>query len=163
MRARAFLRRAEQLHAEIQIKKEQISCMRHALTEFTILLDKEHVSQNSKQSPVECAIIRVEELEHQLEKEIAHYSEVQREITQAINQLVSVSLRSILTKRYILYMPWSAIADEMGVSEKWLYNQHNYALKKMEQILMIMGTPEWNSDTGKLKTRDCLACSADKS
>ena len=163
MSARTFLRRAEQLHAAIQIKKEQISCMRHTLTEFTISPDKERVSHTSTQSPVECAVIRVEELENQLETEIAHYFEVQQEITQAINRLESVCLCSILTKRYILFKPWSAIAEEIGVSEKWLYNQHNYALKKMEQILMTIGTPECNSDTGKLKTRDCLACSADKS
>ena len=124
MRARTFLRRAEQLHAAIQIKREQIACMRQALTELTIPTDKERVSHTAELSPVESAIIRVEELEIQLEIEIAHYFNVQQEITQVINRLESVFFRSMLTKHYILFEPWSVIAEELGLSDKWLFNQH---------------------------------------
>ncbi len=135
MKAKWFLQRAYNLHKEIEIKNEQIASIREALTSITVPTDKEHVSHTPESSPMANAISNIIELENAVEIETAHLIEVEREIIQVINQLDTSLTRSLMTKRYICFKSWDVILEELGVTEKWLFNRHSYALKEVESIL----------------------------
>ena len=146
MKAKWFLQRAYNLQKEIEIKKEQIASIREALTNITVPTDKEHVSYTPESSPMANAISNIMELENAVEIETAYLVEVEREIIQVINQLDSSLTRSLMTKRYICFKSWNVILEELGVTDKWLFNRHSYALKEVERILESRIDPDPSAD-----------------
>ena len=142
MEAKCFLARAYKLHRAIQIKKEQLASIRESLSSITNPIDKEHVSHTPDSSPMENVLISLLELENEVQNDIAHFVEIQKETVRVINQLKEPALRLILTKRYVCFKTWQVIADEMNTAEKQVFNQHNCALKRVEEILDSMKTAD---------------------
>ena len=141
MEAKCFLSRAYKLHREIQIKKEQLASIRESLSSITNPIDKEHVSHTPDSSPMENALLSLIELENEVQNDAARFVEIQKETVRVINQLADPTLRLILSKRYVCFKTWQVIADEINLSEKRVFNQHNCGLKKVEEILDSMEIP----------------------
>ncbi len=69
-----------------------------------------------------------------LDNEIKKLCAVKLEIFNLISSLENNTHRQLLMLRYIEYMSWEEISEEMHYSEKWVRtNLHNAALKEAEK------------------------------
>ena len=57
------------------------------------------------------------------------------EIAETIDLVEDVTLRLILEKRYLSFLPWNRIALDLNYTERWLQRLHNSALEQVQWIL----------------------------
>jgi len=81
------------------------------------------------------AVIRIQEAEEELNKSIDELVSVREEIESMILRLPDVAQRVILEKKYLCFMAWIDIADDMGYSVRWAQMQHQQALAQIQAIL----------------------------
>lgn len=76
-----------------------------------------------------------------LQKELAVAIEEERraykEILETLNKLEDPKLKNLLITRYLMLKPWSEIAAELDIPERWAYRLHGKALKEVEKILKL--------------------------
>ena len=75
-----------------------------------------------------CAIDAMCDAEAMLSKEIAALYQTQAEVRAAIGTVEDVRLRTLLEWRYLCYMTWPRIADEMGYEVRSVTRLHGKAL-----------------------------------
>ena len=73
------------------------------------------------------------------ENEIRHKTEElynkKLEIESVINQVQTRKYRDVLTMRYILFMVWEDVAEELGVSVRHIYRLHETALNIVSRYI----------------------------
>lgn len=63
---------------------------------------------------------------------------IKSEITEAISQVENGLLRTLLFLRYIRFMPWEKVAEEIGMSARWVRTRmHSKALSEIEKIIKL--------------------------
>lgn len=66
----------------------------------------------------------------EIDKRTAELYEVKAEILKAINKVDNSTYRLLLTLRYIRFMTWERIAEEMNYRDvRWVYRLHGRALR----------------------------------
>ena len=58
-----------------------------------------------------------------------------------ILRLPDVAQRVILEKKYLCFMAWIDIADDMGYSVRWAQMQHQEALAQIQALLDVRTCP----------------------
>ncbi len=82
------------------------------------------------------AVIKLADLEKQVDQEIVDLLDMKQEIRNTINQVSDVNGVLILRYRYLDFMKWEDIADKMGYySIKSLHRIHHSALEEVADIL----------------------------
>jgi len=83
-----------------------------------------------RRCPLEDCILRKTELERQYEDELLHYDELAVEIRKVIYAVPDDKFyRTILTMRYIEFMPWSMIQQKLGYANiRRVFEKHDNAL-----------------------------------
>ena len=97
------------------------------------MMDASACSRNN--SSMEDVIIRIMELEGDLNQRIDELVEIKREIARTIDQVENVNMRLILEKRYLSFLPWEQIAVDLHYSGRWVEIKHSEALRVVQQIL----------------------------
>ena len=78
------------------------------------------------------SIEKIIELEKIIDAEIARYVDLQIEINQVINQVADNDQKFVLNLRYLKFLKWEAVANEMELSLKQVHRIHNEALKNIK-------------------------------
>lgn len=76
-------------------------------------------------------IANLEELNHQLDKEIAEYTALVDEVIWAINRLPE-SQHKVIVYRYIKGISWNEIAQTLNYAESYCYELNRKALKYLD-------------------------------
>lgn len=89
---------------------------------------------------VEAAVMRLSDLDRQIDEATRAYTEAHVRASALIGQLRSSRTRRLMTMRYLCGESWKAIQREMGYEdEKSAFRLHGVALAEMDRILQTAG------------------------
>mgnify|MGYP003427491727 FL=1 len=88
-------------------------------------------SRNTEPAFVRC-IDKIIDLEKVIDAEIDRLVDLKKEIREVINQIPDNDQKLCLKLRYIQFLKWSAVADEMELSLKQVHRIHNEALQNVK-------------------------------
>lgn len=135
MRGKVFLSQVFHLDQKIASKKCQIVHLRDAATNCTSNISGMPHSPSRKKSPMEDAIIRLVDLQAEMENELAQLLQLRVDAQRVIQQVSNPEYRLLLEKRYLCYESWEEIAVDMNWSLSWTMKLHRKALRAIDAIL----------------------------
>lgn len=135
MTAREYLSQAYRLDQRINSKLQQIDSLRSLTQKVTQSFDNEAVSRTRNLKSMEDAIIRLVEAENELNRQIDDLIETKLRIGRLIDEVHNENYKLILEKRYLCFMNWNQIAEEMQYSRRWVQQKHERALEVVEVLL----------------------------
>ena len=91
-------------------------------------------SRNTEPAYVRC-LEKIIELEDVINGQIDIFIELKNEATAKINKINVLEYQTVLVMRYINFMPWYKIADEMHYTTRWIYKLHEKALEALDEVL----------------------------
>ncbi len=135
MTLKEYLNRGFALRQKIYMQKEQLESISETLTQLGASLDGVKVIKTPTTSCLENGVVRMVELENDLQKSLEELTKVGDEISTVISLLDDFSDQRLMIKRYIGFKSWDSIAEEMGLTCKGAQNKHYLALQKLEVAL----------------------------
>lgn len=134
MGAKEYLSQALLLDKIINSKLEQKEVLESMAQKVTVDLTQERVcGGNSTKSPMENVIVKLIDLQHEINADIDRLIDLKREIMITINQVSDLNNQLILEMRYINGKGWEDVARDMGYDKRWILRLHGRALKEIEQ------------------------------
>jgi hypothetical protein len=137
MKAKEYLSKAYKLDYRIDCKLRQSEELRDLATRATASIHAERVSGTKQRSPMENAIVKLVDLEHEINADIDRLVDLKREIIDLIAKVENMDYQVLLENRYLNFMTWEAIAESMGFTVRNIYFMHGKALKEVDKILSL--------------------------
>ena len=139
MNAKEYLEQAYRLDQRINSKLAQKESLKCLATKSTAVIRKDPISSGSNDSFMEDTIIKIVDMEREIDREIDQLVDLKREITWVIDQVDNLNLQVLLELRYLCYKRWPEIAEQMHYTESNVYKLHEKALQKVEENLSRQG------------------------
>lgn len=136
MIAKEFLSQAFMLDQRINSKLEQVTALRNLAAKATASYTTEKVNGPKTRSPMENAIVKIIDLENQIDAEIDELVDYKVEIFKLISSIKNQSYRMLLEIRYLDNRTWEEVSEIMGYDLRWIYRLHGRALKEADQQLI---------------------------
>lgn len=137
MGAKEYLSQVHRLNQLINIKLEEVSSLRSLASRVTTAFGEEKVQTSKKQSPMEDIIVRLMDLENEINNDIDNLIALKEEVIENINKIDNYNLSLLLTMRYINNKDWETIADNMLYDVRTIYRFHKEGLKEIDKILKL--------------------------
>lgn len=131
MNTKEYLKQAFYLDKNINSKLEQVEKLNELATKATATLSDMPKSPNRGESRLEEIIVKIIDLQEEINKDIDALIDLKREIAWTINNVKDKEMRSILEKRYLCFDSWEKIAVDMNYSIQHIFRLHNKALKSI--------------------------------
>ena len=131
MSAKEYLSQAMYIDQRINSKLEQVMTLRETATKATATLTDMPRSDSPNLQSMENTIVKIVDLENEINRDIDRLVDLKAEVRQMIAALENPEQQLILELRYLCFKQWSAIMEEMGISETSVYRIHGEALKNI--------------------------------
>ena len=131
MTAKEYLSQAMYIDQRINSKLEQVMTLRETATKATATLTDMPRSDSPNLQSMENTIVKIVDLENEINRDIDRLVDLKAEVRQLIAALENPEQQLILELRYLCFKQWSAIMEEMGISETSVYRIHGEALKNI--------------------------------
>ena len=131
MTAKEYLSQAMYIDQRINSKLEQVMTLRETATKATATLTDMPRSDSPNLQSMENTIVKIVDLENEINWDIDRLVDLKAEVRQLIAALENPEQQLILELRYLCFKQWSAIMEEMGISETSMYRIHGEALKNI--------------------------------
>lgn len=105
-------------------------------------------------SQVEQAVVKIVELEQEINTEIDQLIQVKRQVKKVVKQVDDPQQKMLLELRYFQYLRFPDIASRMNYSERQLLRLHGDALKSVARIL----DPDSKGEVEETTTRSSQLC-----
>jgi hypothetical protein len=129
MNAKEYLSQAWYLDKRIKTKERQLDWLRsHAAYVSPKISDEPKVSASGRRSPVEEAVVRIVELERDINDSIAKLMRLKTEIAGVIRSVNSMECETLLEMRYLTFLGWDQVAAQLNYSQDYVYHLHRKAL-----------------------------------
>ncbi|MDD3058966.1 MAG: DUF1492 domain-containing protein [Sphaerochaeta sp.] len=129
MKTKEYLSQAWYLDKRIKTKERQIDWLRsHAAYVSPKISDEPKVTVSGRRSPVEEAVVRITELETEINNSIANLMTLKQEIGKAIRSVNNMECETLLEMRYLTFLSWEQIASQLDYSQDYIYHLHRKAL-----------------------------------
>ena len=135
MTAKEYLNQAHRLDQRVSNKLMLIESLRSMTQKVTSSHKENVVNYTQDVTSLENTIIRLMEAEAELNKQIDALVDLKREILLNISALENIDLELVLMKRYLHFLSWEEIAQEMGFSVRWVHSLHTRALTELDVVL----------------------------
>ena len=132
MTAKEYLAQAFRLDQRINSKLEQVSRLRNMAMKATGSFQAERISGTKQHSPMESSLVKVIDLEHEINDDIDRLVDLKREIIEVVNSVQPAEYQLVLEMRYLSFMTWEEIADRMCYSWRNVHYVHGKALQRIE-------------------------------
>ena len=132
MIVKEYFNQAYQLDARINSKIEQVSRLHELANKATSTLSDMPGSATRNTHRMEDTIIKIIDLENEINKEIDRLVDLKTEMTRIIGSVQNIEYQRLLELRYLCFRSWKQIADEMGYSKQHIFRLHNDALEKVD-------------------------------
>lgn len=132
MNAKEYLKQAFYLDKRINSKLKQVESLNALATKATSTLPDMPKSLNTGISNLEDTIIKIIDLQEEINRDIDKLVDLKSEIVDVINKIEDKELQVILEKRYLCFETWEKIAVEMNYSIQHIFRLHSKALKNIE-------------------------------
>lgn len=135
MTAKEYLEQALRLEYRIRAKLAQIGSLRCLSERVTSFLSDMPRSQPGNPHTLENTVVRIVEMEHEVDAIIDRMLAMQHEIADMLEYVPDGEHQELLASRYIRYSSWKEIAEAMHYNERYIYKLHDRALKAFDAIL----------------------------
>ena len=129
--AKKYLSQAFGLNQRIESKLGQIEELHDLATKATVTYSDMPRNQNKGHSRLEDAVIKIIELETEINKDMVELVELKKDIIRRIKAVESTELQTVLELRYLSYMRWEEIAIELGYGIDNVFRLHRNALDEI--------------------------------
>ena len=126
-----YLSQAYRIDQRINSKIEQVSSLHDLATKATQTLSDMPGSATRNTHRMEDVIIKIIDLENEINTEIDRLVDIKREIMCLINGVSNPEEQTLLELRYLCFKTWEQIAIDMGYSLQNVYKLHSKALKNL--------------------------------
>ena len=133
--AKSYLRKIEQLDAHIDGLVQDLQNEKVKAEKVTATISPVVVAHSGNQANLEITILKIIELQEEINRKIDRFISLKREIRNILEQLEDPNHVKVLHKRYFEYKPWEQIAIEMKYSYRNVCNIHGYALQAFEAVM----------------------------
>lgn len=135
MNVKEYLSQAVWLDQRINSKLEQLESLRNLAMKVTTDFSKERVSGgNTDRSPMENTIVKIIDLENEINEEIDKLVDFKTDIMETINQMKDPICQLLLEMRYIEGQTWEEVASALSYNDRTVFKIHGRALKEFEKI-----------------------------
>lgn len=135
MTAKEYLSQIQKLQTIIEQKQEQIKEIRESVsTVRAVRFDLEKVQGGGQTDRIGDSVVRIVDLEKELESDMLKLLDRQHEVINQIQRLDDCRCMSLLFKRYIMGKSFQIIANEMNFTYRHCLNLHEKALNAFEEV-----------------------------
>lgn len=131
MTAKEYLMQVRFIDRLIDSKLEQAARLKATATKATATLSDMPRSDSPDLQSMETNIIKMIDLEREINRDVDRLVDLKKEAREVINQLDAADQRLILELRYLCFKSWADIMQELCLSETSVYRLHGDALKKI--------------------------------
>ncbi|WP_029502428.1 DUF1492 domain-containing protein [Lachnoclostridium phytofermentans] len=135
MTAKEYLGQARFLDMRINSKIQQIASLNELATRCTATISDMPKNPNRGGSRMADAVIKIIDLQEEINRDIDKLVELKREIMGIIKAVPNVEYQTVLEKRYLCFITWEQIAVDMNYSMQHTFRIHEKALKEIEAYL----------------------------
>ena len=132
MTPKEFLQQIRSADRLIDSKLKQLECLRDETTRTSSMISDMPRSDSPNLQRMESTIVKLLDLEAEINADIDRLVDMKRVARDAINALSNADQRLVLELRYLCYKTWPWIADELGFSISNVYRLHDNALKNIQ-------------------------------
>ncbi|KZR58086.1 DUF1492 domain-containing protein [Pseudobacillus badius] len=131
--AKEFLKQAYRLNELINSDLEELQNLRELSRSVSSPVLEEKVSRTKcTDPPFEKYVIRIVDLEQQIQHEVERLIKLKSDIREAINQMENVDEKLLLRYRYINFLNWEEICVNLNVSMRTVHRLHSSALQHLK-------------------------------
>lgn len=131
MNARAYFERARYIDRRIDSKIEQVESLRELAARATAILSDSPHSPSPDRQPIETILVKIFELEAEINADIDMLVDLKREMVSVINAVPNPEHQTLLELRYLCLKSWKEIAEDMNYCPRNIYNLHDEALESV--------------------------------
>lgn len=131
MTTKEYLAQAYRIDQRINSKLEQIVSLRELATKATSTLSDTPPSGSRNVHSMEGIIIKMMELENEINADIDILVDLKKEIMSIIKKINNPEQQTLLELRYLCFKTWEQIAVDMGYSIQNAYKVHDRALENI--------------------------------
>ena len=135
MTAKEFYKRPFDLNKKVVTKAERVAALRATTQRITASMDGEPVSHTRNMTAMQDAVIRLMEVEDELNQLTNEYLAAISEVSAEIQNLPGERDKLIMEMRYLAFTGWDEIAESMGLSRRYVLKIHGFALSETEKRL----------------------------
>ena len=135
MTAKEYFSQAYKIDNDINSKLEQVASLRDLATKATTTMSDMPGSPNRNIHKMENAIIKIVDLEDEINSDINELISLKADITHMIKRVTNRQERTVLEKRYLCFDTWEQISVEMGYSIQHTFRLHDKALREIDEFL----------------------------
>jgi hypothetical protein len=128
MNAKEYLSQAWYLDKRIKTKERQLDWLKSHAVYVSPKLSEVPKAPSIKRSPVEEAVVRITELETEINTSIAQLMRLKTEIADVIHSVNSMECETLLEMRYLTFLSWDQVSVQLGYSQNYIYHLHRKAL-----------------------------------
>ena len=129
MTIKEYLSQAYRIDQRINSKLEQVVSLRDLSKKATATLSDMPHSPNKNIHSMENIIVKIVDLEKEINQDIDQLVDLKREIVTTIKRIDNPVYQTLLELRYLSFKSWEQIAVEMGYSLQHVFRLHERALK----------------------------------
>ena len=130
MTAKEYLEQPMNLDMRIKSKAMQVASLRSLAERSTATLSAASCSGTGSRG-MERFVLIIAGLEKEIEQDTVRMTSLMEEISLAINSVDDCNQRTLLHLRYICFLSWEDIAEELGLSVSFVYKLHRRALSNL--------------------------------
>lgn len=135
MTAKEYLNQARFLDMRINSKLQQVASLNDLATRCTATISDMPHNPNRGGSRMADAVMRIIELQEEINQDIHRLVELKHEIMKVIKAVPNVEYQTVLEKRYLCFISWEQIAVDMNYSMQHTFRIHEKALKEVDALL----------------------------
>lgn len=129
MTAKEYLSQAFHIDQHINAKLAQVAALRDLATKTSVNYSDMPGSPNRVTDKMERTILKIIDLENEIDTEIDRLVDLKVELTHCIQSIEDSDCRILLEMRYLCYKTWEDIAGEMNYTVRNVHLLHGKALK----------------------------------
>ena len=130
--ARTYLEQAYRIDQRINSKIEQVASLHNLAMKANSTLTDMPGSPNRNIHRMEDIIVKIVDLENEINQDIDMLVDLKTEIMQVIKKVDDLELQTLLEQRYLNFRTWEQIAVDMGYNVRHLYRMHDKDLKAVQ-------------------------------
>ena len=128
MNAKEYLSQAWYLDKRIKTKERQLDWHKSHAVYVSPKLSEVPKAPSIRRSPVEESVVRIIELEREINESIAKLIRLKTEIADVIRSVNSMECETLLEMRYLTFLGWDQVAAQLDYSQDYVYHLHRKAL-----------------------------------
>ena len=130
MKAKEYLSQAYRLDQRIDAKIEQVMSLRNLAAKATSTLSDVAPSGTRNVHRMEDIVIKIIDLEEEINADIDSLVDLKREIMRVIKALPNPEYQTLLELRYLCFKSWEQIAVMLDYDLRYTHKLHNRALEE---------------------------------